>query len=68
VAIEVDADRLAGATTAVVEADGPVVVDRVVRLGDGRRRALGPGVPAAAGASLLDRLAGDGRLAGTPPT
>jgi hypothetical protein len=67
VAIEVDADRLAGATTAVVEADGPVVVDRVVRLADGRRRAIGPGVPAAAGASLLDRLAGDGRLAGAPP-
>ncbi len=64
VAIELDADQAAGAQAAVVTADGPVVVDRVVRLGDGRRRAHGAGVPAAGGAVTLDRLAAAGPLGG----
>ena len=33
-----------------VEADGPVVVERVVRSGDGRRITVGPAVPASGGA------------------
>ncbi|HEX5946199.1 MAG TPA: DUF5719 family protein [Acidimicrobiales bacterium] len=58
--IELDADQAAVATAAILEADGPVVVDRVVRLEDGRRRSLGGGIPAAAGALALDRPAADG--------
>jgi hypothetical protein len=62
VVIELDAAQAAAADSAIVHADGPVVVDRVLRLGDGRRRSFGGGVPAAAGAIPLDRLADDGRL------
>ena len=58
--IELDADQASAATAAILEADGPVLVDRVVRLEDGRRRSLGGGIPAAAGALALDRLAADG--------
>ena len=60
--IGVDADQAAAATAAILEADGPVVVDRVLRLGDGRRRSLGGGIPAAAGAATLDDLVADGWL------
>jgi hypothetical protein len=64
VAIELDAATAAGGRAASVVATGPVVVDRVVRLGDGRRRALGLGIPAAEGALSLDGLAAAGPLGG----
>ena len=60
---ELDAELAAAATAAIVRAEGPVVAERIVRLGDGRRRASGGGVPAAEGAVPLDRLADDGLLA-----
>jgi hypothetical protein len=60
--ISLDADQASAATAAILEADGPVVVDRVLRLGDGRRRSLGGGIPAAAGAATLDDLVADGWL------
>jgi hypothetical protein len=64
VAIVLDAEAAAGGRAASVVATGPVVVDRVVRLGDGRRRALGFGIPAAEGAVPLDGLAAAGPLGG----
>jgi hypothetical protein len=67
VAIELDTEQAADALAAVVDAGGPVVVDRVVRLADGRRRTLGPGVPGAGDAVLLDRLADAGMLGGATP-
>jgi hypothetical protein len=63
VVVELDAEHAAAATAAIVRAEGPVVAERMVRLGDGRRRAYGGGVPAADGAVPLDRLADDGLLA-----
>ena len=64
VSIELDAATAAEGSAASVVATGPVVVDRVVRLGDGRRQALGFGIPAAEGAVPLDRLADAGPLGG----
>jgi hypothetical protein len=64
VVIELDARQAAGAQAAIVEADGPVVVDRVVRRGDDRRVTLGLGIPAASGAVPLDQLADDGPIGG----
>lgn len=65
--IEVDAERAAAARAALVDAGGPVVVERVVRLTDGRRRSMRPGLPLASTAVVLDDLAADGRLGGIPP-
>jgi hypothetical protein len=64
VAIELDAATAAGGRAASVVASGPVVVDRVVRLGDGRRRSSALGIPAAEGAIPLDELAAAGPLGG----
>jgi hypothetical protein len=64
VALELDAATAAGGQAASVVASGPVVVDRVVRLGDGRRLSLGLGIPAAEGALPLDGLAAAGPLGG----
>jgi hypothetical protein len=64
--IAVDAERAATARAALVDADGPVVVERVVRLSDGRRRSMRPGLPLASAAVVLDDLADAGRLAGVP--
>jgi hypothetical protein len=50
---------------AAVDADGPVVVDRVVRWPDGRRLSLAAGIPGARDAVTLDALADGGVLAGT---
>jgi hypothetical protein len=63
-ALELDAVQAAEARAATVVADGPVVVERVVRLADGRRRTLRPGIPAADGALPLDDLAADGLVGG----
>ncbi|HEX6569084.1 MAG TPA: DUF5719 family protein, partial [Acidimicrobiales bacterium] len=63
VAVEVDADRAAAAVAAVVEADGAVVVERVIRTAEGSRASLGAGVPVAAEAETLDGLAAGGRPA-----
>src|SRR5690606_41245006 len=64
VVVELDAEAAAAVAWAVVEADGPVVVERVVRMPDGRRRSAGPGVPVGEGAVPLDELAARGRLGG----
>lgn len=62
--VEVDAEAVPDLAWAVVEADGPVVVERVVRLLDGRRASAGPGVPVGEGAVRLDDLAARGPLGG----
>ncbi|MFS8480841.1 MAG: DUF5719 family protein [Acidimicrobiia bacterium] len=64
VVVELDAEAAAAVAWAVVEADGPVVVERVVRMPDGRRRSAGPGVPVGEGAVPLDELAARGPLGG----
>lgn len=64
VTMELDADESAATEAAVIVADGPVIAERVVRLADGRRSALGPGVPEAGDAVTLDRLADEGLLGG----
>ncbi len=62
IVVTLDADQAAAATAAILAADGPVLVDRVVRLEDGRRRSLGGAIPAAAGAVALDGSTADGWL------
>lgn len=49
-----------------VVADGPVVVERVVRAADGRRVGTGPAVPLAATAAPLDAVVAGGPLAAPP--
>ncbi len=65
VTIDLDARESAATEAAVIDADRPVVAERVVRLGDGGRLALGPGVPEADEAVTLDRLAEEGLIGGT---
>lgn len=48
----------ARAPAMVVAADGPVVVERTVRAGDGRRIALSPGIATGTGVVPLDRVVG----------
>jgi hypothetical protein len=54
VAIRLDDATAAAAGDAVVLADGPVVVERVVRAADGRRVSAQPAIPLASGAVTLD--------------
>jgi hypothetical protein len=54
VAIPLDDATAAAAGDAVVLADGPVVVERVVRAADGRRVSAQPAIPLASGAVTLD--------------
>jgi Family of unknown function (DUF5719) len=65
VALVLDEVQAAAALAAAVDADGPVVVDRVVRWPDGRRLSLAAGIPGARDAVTLDALADGGVLAGT---
>jgi hypothetical protein len=51
-----EAEPAPAPVSTVVEADGPVVVERIVRTFDGRRQSLGAGIPDAGDASLLDLL------------
>jgi len=44
----------------VVRADGPVVVERVIRSGDGRRQVVAPGIPSLDGARPLAELVAGG--------
>jgi hypothetical protein len=53
-AVRVPGGPRAGAV--VVRAAAPVVVERLLRAGDGRRQALGPGIPSLAGARGIDEL------------
>ena len=53
VAFALDEDMVAAAGDAVVVADGPVVVERVVRAADGRRVAAQVAIPVADGAMVL---------------
>ena len=56
VAIALDAEAVAAAGDVAVAADGPVVVERVVRSADGRRVSAQPAIPVAAGAVVVDGL------------
>jgi hypothetical protein len=49
----------AAAEGVVVRAPRPIVVDRLVAESDGRRLALGAGLPALDGAKLLSNLSDD---------
>jgi hypothetical protein len=49
-------DAGAGLRAAVVRADGPVVAERLLRSEDGRRQALGPGIPDGDGTRPLAEL------------
>jgi hypothetical protein len=40
----------------VVRADAPVVAERILRAGDGRRQVVGPGIPSLSGARPLAEL------------
>jgi hypothetical protein len=62
VAVELDATASAGTVAAVVEADGPVVVERTVLAPDGRRLAMGAGIPLAEGAVVLSSPPSGGLL------
>jgi hypothetical protein len=63
VVVDLDAEATAGMVAALVEADGPVVVERTVLAADGRRLAMGAGIPLAEGAVVLSPQR-DGRLFG----
>ncbi len=63
-AIEVDGATAAGMEAALVEADGPVVVERIARGAGGQRVAMGPGIPLALDAVLVASEPG-GALAAT---
>ncbi len=54
VAFALDEDAVAEAGDGAVVADGPVVVERVVRTADGRRVSAQPAIPVAAGAVIVD--------------
>ena len=54
VAFALDEGAVAEAGDAAVVADGPVVVERVVRTADGRRVSAQPAIPVAAGAVIVD--------------
>ena len=62
VAVDLDGEATAGMVAALVEADGPVVVERTVLAADGRRLAMGAGIPLAEGAVVLSPQRGGGLL------
>jgi hypothetical protein len=66
-AVVLDATASAGTVAAVVEADGPVVVERTVLAPDGRRLAVGAGIPLAEGAVVLSPRPGGGLLGARDP-
>jgi hypothetical protein len=66
-AVVLDATASAGTVAAVVEADGPVVVERTVLAPDGRRLAMGAGIPLAEGAVVLSPRPGGGLLGARDP-
>jgi hypothetical protein len=51
--VTLDADTVGASGSAVLEADGPVVAERVVRSEDGRRVSAQPAIPSADGATAL---------------
>jgi Family of unknown function (DUF5719) len=53
VTIDLDAEAAAATVAAIVDADGPVVVERTILGADGRRLAMGAGIPLAEGAVAL---------------
>jgi hypothetical protein len=66
-AIEVDGATAAGMKAALVEADGPVVVERVTRGAGGQRLAMGAGIPLALDAVLVGSAPGGGLSASAYP-
>jgi hypothetical protein len=62
VTVDVEAEVAAGTLAAIVHADGPVVVERTVLGADGRRLAMGVGIPLAEGAVVLAPQRGGGLL------
>jgi Family of unknown function (DUF5719) len=62
VAVDLDDEATAGMVAALVEAGGPVVVERTVLAADGRRLAMGAGIPLAEGAVVLSPQRGGGLL------
>jgi hypothetical protein len=54
--IELPAEIQGSASALVVEAEGPVVVERLVATADGLPQAVGPGLPGSEGAEPLSRI------------